>query len=107
MEMNVEITNVMRILRQQFPVQRMIDQKQLENIESFKYLGGMLTNGERCTRETKYRIAVVEPAFDKKRAPFTSKMELELRKKLVKCNIWKKYRKNRRTQQKITLVNEI
>jgi hypothetical protein len=27
----------------------MIDQKQLENVESFKYLGSMLTNDGRCT----------------------------------------------------------
>jgi hypothetical protein len=27
-------------------------------------------------------------AFDKKRALFTGKMELELRKKLIKCYIW-------------------
>jgi hypothetical protein len=27
-------------------------------------------------------------AFNKKRALFTSKMDLELRKKLVKCYIW-------------------
>jgi hypothetical protein len=27
-------------------------------------------------------------AFNKKRASFTSKMDLELRKKLVKCYIW-------------------
>jgi hypothetical protein len=36
MEMNVEKTKVMRISRQPFPVKRLIDQKQLENIESFK-----------------------------------------------------------------------
>jgi len=36
MEMNVEKTKVMRILRQPFPVKVMIDQKQLENVESFK-----------------------------------------------------------------------
>ena len=44
MEMNVEKTKVMRISRQQFPVKIMIDQKQLETVESFKYLGSMLTN---------------------------------------------------------------
>jgi hypothetical protein len=44
MEMNVEKTKVMRISRQPFPVKLMIDQKQLENVESFKYLGSMLTN---------------------------------------------------------------
>ena len=29
----------------------MIDQKQLENVECFKYLGGGLTNDGRCTCE--------------------------------------------------------
>jgi hypothetical protein len=31
---------------------------------------------------------VAKAAFNKKRALFTSKMDLELRKKLVKCYIW-------------------
>ena len=34
----------MRISRQSFPVKIMIDQKQLENVESFKYLGSILTD---------------------------------------------------------------
>jgi len=34
MEMNVEKTKVMRISRQPFPAKIMIDQKQLENVES-------------------------------------------------------------------------
>jgi hypothetical protein len=34
-EMNVEKTKVMRISRQPFPVKRMIDQKQLKNVEFF------------------------------------------------------------------------
>jgi hypothetical protein len=72
----------MRISRQPFPVNRMIDQKQLENVESFKYLGSMLTNGGRCTCEIKSRIAMAKAAFNKRRALFTSKMDLELRKKL-------------------------
>ena len=42
MEMNVEKTKVMRISKQQFPVKIMVDQKQLENVESFKYLGKKL-----------------------------------------------------------------
>ena len=44
MEMNVEKTKVMRISRQPFPVKIMVDQKHLENVESFKYLGDILTN---------------------------------------------------------------
>ena len=47
MEMNVEKTKVMRISRQPPPVTNMIDQKQLKNVERFKYLGSVLTNDGR------------------------------------------------------------
>jgi hypothetical protein len=66
----------------------MIDKKQLENVESFKYLGGMLTEDGSCTCEIKSRIAIEKDAFNKKRALFTCNMDLELRKKLIKCYIW-------------------
>jgi hypothetical protein len=39
MEMNVEKTKVMRISRQPTPVAIKIDQKQLENVKCFRYLG--------------------------------------------------------------------
>jgi hypothetical protein len=48
----------------------------------------LLTNDGRCTCEIKPRIAMAKAAFNKKAALFTSKMDLELRKKLVKCYIW-------------------
>jgi hypothetical protein len=78
----------MRILRQPLPVNIMIDQKQHENVESFKYLGSNLTNDGRCTCEIKCKIAMVKAAFNKKRALFTSTLDLELRKKLVKYYAW-------------------
>jgi hypothetical protein len=43
MEMNVEKTKVMRISRQPSSVTMMIDPKQLEKVECFKYLGSILT----------------------------------------------------------------
>ena len=67
--MNVEKTKVMRISRQPFPAKIMIDQKQ-ENVESFKYLGSILTNDGKCTCEIKSRIAMAKAAFNKKRALF-------------------------------------
>ena len=88
MEMNVEKIKVMRISRQPFPVKIMIDQKQLENAESFKYLGSMLTNDERCTCEIKSRIAIAKAEFNKKRALFTSTLNLRFRMKLGICYIW-------------------
>jgi len=88
MEMNVEKTKVTRISRQPLPVKIMIDQKQLENVESFKYLGSILTNDVRCTCEIKCRIAMAKAAFNKEGNLFTSTLDLELRKKLVKCYMW-------------------
>ena len=78
----------MRISRQPSPVTIMIDQKQLENVECYNYLGSMLTNDGRCTREIKSRIAMAKAAFSKKKTLFTSKLDLNLRKKLIKCYIW-------------------
>jgi hypothetical protein len=51
-------------------------------------LGSILTNDGRCNCEIKCRIAMAKAAFNKKRALFTSTMDLELRKKLVNCCIW-------------------
>jgi hypothetical protein len=87
-EMNMEKTKLTRISRQPFPVKIMIDQKQLQNVESFKYLGSILTNDERCTCEIKCSIAMTKSAFNKKRALLPSTFDLELKKKLVRCYIW-------------------
>jgi hypothetical protein len=38
--------------------------------------------------EIKSRIAMTKAAFNKKRAVFTSTLDVQLRKKLVKCYIW-------------------
>jgi hypothetical protein len=88
MEMNVEKTKVMRISRQPSPIKITIDQKQLENVEYFNYLGSMITNDERCTHEIKSRTAMAKAGINKKKTLFTSKLYLNLRKKLVKCYIW-------------------
>jgi hypothetical protein len=77
----------MRILRQPLTVKIMIDQKQLENMESFKNLGSILINDGRC--EIKCRITRAKAAFHKKRTLFTSTLDFELNKKLVKCYIWR------------------
>jgi hypothetical protein len=55
---------------------------------SQKYLGSLLTDDGRCTCEIKSRIAMAKAAFNKKKNLFSSKLDLNLRKKLVKCYIW-------------------
>jgi hypothetical protein len=48
----------------------------------------MLTNDGRCTCEIKSRIAMAIAAFNKNRALFGSKMNLELRNRLLKFYVW-------------------
>jgi len=81
MGMNVENTKIMRTSWQPSPVQIMIDQKQLDNMEYFNYLGSMITNDARCTREIKSSNAMTKAAFNKKKAPFIRKLDQNLRKK--------------------------
>jgi hypothetical protein len=47
----------------------------------------MITNGLSCICEIKFRIAMVKAAFNMKEALFTSKLDLNLRKILIKCYI--------------------
>jgi hypothetical protein len=81
-------TKLMTISGQPSTVKIMIEQKQLENVEPLKYLDRILTNDGRCTCEIKCSIAMAKATFNKKRASFTSTLDLELRKKLVKCYVW-------------------
>jgi len=53
----------------------------------FNYLGSVITNDERCTREIKTRISVAKAALNKKETIFTSKLDLNLRKRLRNCYI--------------------
>jgi hypothetical protein len=86
-EINVEKAQVMRISRQPSPLQIMVHKKQLENVEYFNHLGSLITSNARCTREIRLRIAMAKAAFNKKKTLFTSKLDLNLRKKLVQCYI--------------------
>jgi hypothetical protein len=88
MEMNVEKSKVTGISRQPYPVQITTDQTQLKNVEYLKYLGSVITHNARRTRRVKSRTAMAKAAFNKKKNLFTSKLDLNLRKKLVKCYTW-------------------
>jgi predicted adenine nucleotide alpha hydrolase (AANH) superfamily ATPase len=45
----------------------------------------MITNNARCTCGIQYRIAMAKAALNRKKNLFTTKLDLSLRKKLVKC----------------------
>ena len=73
-----------RISRKPFPLQMMTNQKHLENVEYFKYLGST-ANYARCTREIKSRNSMAKAAFKRKKNLFNRKLDLNLRKEPVKC----------------------
>ena len=41
-----------------------------------------------CTREIKMRIAIAKEAFNRKISLLSSKPNIELKKKLVRCYVW-------------------
>jgi hypothetical protein len=83
---NVKEFKVMRIARKPSPVQFTADKKS-DNVEYFNYLGSMTTNDARCTSKIKYNILKAKAALSEKKSLFTSKLDLNIRKKLVKCYI--------------------
>jgi hypothetical protein len=65
-----------------------IDKKPVGNVEELNSLGSMITNDAKCPREIKARIVMAKAAFNTKKTLSNGKLDLELRKKLVKCYIW-------------------
>lgn len=79
LEVNVGKTKIMRISGTPSPVQVMIEQKQLEDLEYLNCLCNMMTNDSRLTPEIKFRVIMAKAAFNKKKALFTSKVDSNLK----------------------------
>jgi hypothetical protein len=47
------------------------------------YFDAMITKGARCTPDIKYRTDMEKAAINKNKAPLTSKLDLNLKKRLV------------------------
>jgi hypothetical protein len=61
----------------------MIDQNHLENVPH--YVSHRITSDVICTRELTSRIAMAKTSFSEKRTLFNSRLDLNLRKKLLMC----------------------
>jgi hypothetical protein len=62
----------------------MTGQKQLGNVEYFNCLDSTVASGAICTREIESKIALAKQHSTK----FASKLDLNVRKNLVKCYMW-------------------
>jgi hypothetical protein len=85
--MIVEKTTLMTISKQPSPIYFMMYQKQLDSVEYFSCMGIVINDAAR-TREIKSRITPTKAAFNHKKAFFTSKLDFNVRKKLVRSYIW-------------------
>ena len=65
-----------------------VNNRELKQVDHFKYLGSVLRSDGYCTREIKLTIAIAKEAFNKKISLLTSKLNIELKKKLVRCYVW-------------------
>ena len=66
-----------------------LDDEELQQVESFNYLGSVLTQDCRCTSDNKTRIALAKKSFTDISSTFTNKqLENDTKKRLMKCYIW-------------------
>ena len=56
----------MRVSRSNESLQIKVNNRELKEVDHFKYLGSVLTRDGYCTREIKMRIAIAKEAFNKK-----------------------------------------
>ena len=88
MEINVNKSKVMMIASNVEPLNIVIGNTRLEQVDYFKYLGSTITNNGECTNDIRTRIALAKAAFNSRRSLLTGKLHLKLKKKLVKCYVW-------------------
>ena len=63
MEINIDKSQVMRVSRSNESLQIKVNNRELKEVDHFKYLGSVLTRDGYCTREIKMRIAIAKEAL--------------------------------------------
>ena len=81
-------SQVMRVSRSNESFQINVGNRELTEVDHFKYIESVLTRNNYCTSEIKMGIAIAKEAFNRKVSLLTSKLNIELRKKLVRCYVW-------------------
>ena len=66
-----------------------IDSEEIEEVDSFNYLGSLITSDSRCTKEIRKRIAIAKGKFRDMRSIFTNRnLSMKLKIRLLKCYVW-------------------
>jgi hypothetical protein len=82
-----EKTKLIRISRQPSTVHILIDEKQLDIVEYLYYMQSLVTDGAICILRNSIQDFHVRSSILEKEDLFISKLDLNLRNKLVKCYI--------------------
>jgi len=65
-----------------------IDGQKVEQVSQFRYLGSLISEDGYCTKEIRSRIDMAKRLFMEKMNLFTDKMNLKLKKRIMKCLVW-------------------
>jgi len=65
-----------------------MDGQQIAQVQDFRYLGSLISGDGYCEKEIVSRIGMAKKIFHDKTKLFTGKMNLELKKKIIKCLVW-------------------
>ena len=80
MEINTDKSQLMIVSRSNESLQNKVNKRRRRR--------NVLTKNCYCTREIKMRIAITKEKFNRKVSLLTSKLNIKLRKKLVRCYVW-------------------
>ena len=90
MKINVKKMKAMCISRQGKSLKIYINGQLLEQVQQFRYFGSLITEDGYCDKEIRSRIGLglAKVKFMERKKILTSKMNLDLRKRIVKCLVW-------------------
>jgi hypothetical protein len=66
----------------------MINGYEIEQVQSFKYLGSTMTEDGGCEKEIRIRIALAKEAFNKRKELLKKEFKKSVMKKIVKTLVW-------------------
>ena len=90
LKINKAKTKVMRMSKSTTGKKMLIkvDGVRLEQVDSFCYLGSLVSNDGRCEKEVKRRIGIAKQAFLNCKELLRSDIKMGLRRRLLNCYVW-------------------
>ena len=93
MKISIKKTKVMKVTtkvttQEQTKLDITLKGQLLEQVESFKYLGGMLDQTGKCDKEIDKGIAMGKELFNKRKILLIKNFNRESKKRIVKITVW-------------------